>query len=350
LFYVAFELIPGLSVAEEIAGCLVVLVSARVTWRLIRRVLPKQVFVAVGTRLYRQQPWRLLGAIAVTAAAGTYGYRLDATWPARGPEYLLNCLGVGMLSAAVGGGLWIAVRFVETLAGSLVEYAETFVHPRAVLVDNHIAMLGELDRLNEGPGRDPAARRKLIEQLEMSARCIERGLRRRLQCGDPATDRWVRNRTAQMAAAMRALKVDVVTQDTDVAAKLTGPLTTTLRCALSQEWGQVPVQEVIREPARAFIPRILTTIVLVGLPLLLIVPGARHSDNKKDSIKIEAQAAGNEKGSNLQEAISEMLKDWDTTMEPVLALLASTALLLSRLDAITNWISRRPGAPQPLHT
>ena len=351
----------GATPAVRVLDCMSFLLAVTATWRSTRRILPKQRFLSVGSRLYRQRPWRIASAMAVAIAAGTLAVGIDPMGNGNVAALELSVEN-GVLVGAMSGVVWVIVRFAETLAGSLLEYAETFAHPRAVLLDNHIAMLGAVDQLSNGHAGDHVTRQRLLDQLEMSARCIERGLRRELRCGDPASDGWVRNRTAQMAAAVRGLKINVVSPDTDVAAKITEPLTTGLRCSLSQQWGQMPVEEVTREPAHAIIPRILATILLVGFPLLLLIPGL-HPDAKKESPKVAAGLPQNEKKDNDKkdndkkdndtkngiEKATRGLTDWDTTMQALVAVLGSTGLLLSRLDDITNWVNRRPAASKPVH-
>lgn len=326
----------GLRWTEQLTGGTAFIVTLTGFWRLLRRVLPPQRFDSVGSRLYRQRPVRVLAAMGLCAAAGMVGNAWTITWADSGLRPVQFCTGLGLFCGAVAGGVWIAVRFVETFAGAVLEYLETFTQPRAVLVDNSVAILSRLDN-DDGGGPAPDVRRCIIEQLEMSARCIERGLRRHLRCGDPCSDQWIRTRTAQMAAALRALKIRLVAAEDGGLDFVIPPVVTTLRSALTQEWGDMPTAESAAEPGRRLLARAVVTVVLVGFPLVLAlqIPHGKWDQRKAGS------DSGGHKAGQIAPGFVEKAGDWNGGMQLLAGLMGSVVVLLSRLDDLTNGLAQR---------
>jgi|GEM_PF-3740092 len=200
-----------------------------VMWRIVRRLLPAPRFDIVGSRKYRDRPWRVLSSMVLLFATGVaayhiegWGLRIQSDW-----DYLVWYTGTGLLDGVGVAGMWVVSRMVSTVGTWLLQYAVSFRHPGAVIADNYLAMLYELHELDvndKALESSPASRRRLLDLLEVSARCTEVGLRRDLRGLDPDTDEWVRTRTSEMATAVRMLKKDVISGGKEAQDKLYGRL------------------------------------------------------------------------------------------------------------------------------
>jgi hypothetical protein len=111
---------------------------------------------------------------------------------------LLYGLGLVLLGAvALWWGMHITERWWDRHAGAR--------HPDAVVAD-------ELLRILETVEKSPAewgqlrGRNRVLRSLELAARCLERNLPYRLRGHDVETDRWLREKAAGQAAALRGLK------------------------------------------------------------------------------------------------------------------------------------------------
>ncbi|HEX2209947.1 MAG TPA: hypothetical protein VHG93_19890 [Longimicrobium sp.] len=111
---------------------------------------------------------------------------------------LLYGLALVLLGAlALWWGMQITERWWDRHAGAR--------HPDAVVAD-------ELLRILETVEKSPAewgqlrGRNRVLRSLELAARCIERNLPARLPSQDAETDRWLREKAAKQAAALRGLK------------------------------------------------------------------------------------------------------------------------------------------------
>jgi hypothetical protein len=330
-------------------------------WRLIRRVLPPTTFAVVGSRNYHQQIWRLLASIVLVFTLGFLGYVIQgwgldikSDW-----YYLVLYAGGGLALGTVIAATWIVLRLLSTVVQWLLEYVETFTHPEAVLVDNHLAMLDEFQRLaadDETLATNPASKRRLIDMLEMSARCIEQGLRRDLRGLDPETDQWVRTRTSEMAAAMRAMKKDVINSEPVTQAKLYSQASAGFERAVLGEWNQLPlVQDAAYQgdSSRSLALRIVVSLVLIALPLALVIPSALKSDaGDKTATAEEAVDApapeGTAVGGSRKTAadIRDGARDWDANLQLIAGILASIILLMSRMDDLATRFSRHRSHPQ----
>ncbi|HYR10289.1 MAG TPA: hypothetical protein VEQ60_21115 [Longimicrobium sp.] len=108
--------------------------------------------------------------------------------------------GLGLVvlgAAALWWGMHITERWWDRHAGAR--------HPDAVVAD-------ELLRILETVEKSPAewgqlrGRNRVLRSLELAARCLERNLPYRLRGHDVETDRWLREKAAGQAAALRGLK------------------------------------------------------------------------------------------------------------------------------------------------
>jgi hypothetical protein len=148
---------------------------------------------------------RLTGSLAAVCYLGYFfaATAVDQESIARGAlkslgVMLLYGLGMVLLSAlALWWGMHITERWWDRHAGAR--------HPDAVVAD-------ELLRILETVEKSPAewvqlrGRNRVLRSLELAARCLERNLPYRLRGQDAETDRWLREKAAGQAAALRGLK------------------------------------------------------------------------------------------------------------------------------------------------
>ncbi|HEX5869862.1 MAG TPA: hypothetical protein VFY65_05595 [Longimicrobium sp.] len=111
---------------------------------------------------------------------------------------LLYGLGLVLLGAlALWWGMHITERWWDRHAGAL--------HPDAVVADELLRILETVEKSAAEWGQ-LRGRNRVLRSLELAARCLERNLPYRLRGQDADTDRWLREKAAGQAAALRGLK------------------------------------------------------------------------------------------------------------------------------------------------
>jgi hypothetical protein len=114
--------------------------------------------------------------------------------------------GLSLLQGALAFTTAVIAFLIATIA---YEYTEvrirTHYFPDMGIV-MELQVLCALSQLGDARWADLAQKRELLQRLEAVAYFSERGLPRRLQTGDAATDEWHREQAKQIAAAFRDLK------------------------------------------------------------------------------------------------------------------------------------------------
>jgi hypothetical protein len=111
---------------------------------------------------------------------------------------LLYGLGLVLLGAvALWWGMHITERWWDRHAGAR--------HPDAVVADELLRILETVEKSSAEWGQ-LRGRNRVLRSLELAARCLERNLPDRLRGQDAETDRWLREKAAGQAAALRGLK------------------------------------------------------------------------------------------------------------------------------------------------
>lgn len=349
-----------------LAAAMAYLVSVTLVWRAILHLLPPPNFDPLGSRHYRHEPWRIMATLALAVGLGLLGYEVatlayeivDSQYTT-GSQWLLVLayVGMGLFFVSVVAVAWVLVRFLSLSLEWILEYTETFTHPQAVLIDNHLAMLYELER-QKGNGvlaRDSESQHKLIQQLEVSARCMEQGVRRKLRGHDPETDEWVRSLTGEIASALRAKKKWVIAADSRQSRELYDELKVSFKCAIEGAWTHMPRRTEISFEAdsrRAIALRIAGTLVLVGLPLVLAlsIPSAASSrDEEGSGAKTEqtsVQTSTAEPRAKVRaQDVREDVSRWDGDLQLIAGVVGSILLLMTRLDDIVARVARRRRHP-----
>jgi hypothetical protein len=146
--------------------------------------------------------------------------------------------------------------------------------PDALLVDRLIKLLFIADQRPKW-WTSLDAKREMLSTLEEAAICFERFIPRRLRTGDFSSDTWVKETSAQIAAALRSLKKWIVTPKTDTNERFVARIASTLQNSVGGDWDsleridpeKVPELRLLRFRARAF----LRTIFISALPLSLVL-------------------------------------------------------------------------------
>jgi hypothetical protein len=108
--------------------------------------------------------------------------------------------GLGLVvlgAAALWWGMHITERWWDRHAGAR--------HPDAVVADELLRILETVEKSAAEWGQ-LRGRNRVLRSLELAARCLERNLPYRLRGQDADTDRWLREKAAGQAAALRGLK------------------------------------------------------------------------------------------------------------------------------------------------
>lgn len=351
------------------------------TWFGIRRVFPPSQPEPVGTRYFRQRPGRIIIGIVLSLGTGLGGFALgnagfDRLFDGGLLTYggaLFYGLGLGMLVGSVAVGMWMVIRFVMVLAQWVLEHLEKLRNPDALLVDNQLAILRSLEELQTREAYllgDLRRKRELINLLETAAQCLDQGLRRQMPTHDPETDRWMKNETIEMAAAIRRLKTDVMTPGPDSHARLYGQIRESFKCVTIGNWQHLPRfprADIVPVPRRAVLIRMLLTIAVVALPVVLAASltgltdrgdktskpagpgedlttstsGGANQEGKKGLLSDSRNADGGGKA-------TQTVRDWDQYIQVSAGLIASLILLMTRLDDLSVRLSYvRRGPPTP---
>lgn len=105
-----------------------------------------------------------------------------------------------------------------------------------------------------------------LKYLEKASKCIEIYFPRNLLSGDFVTDKWTRETTEQVAAAIRDKKKWVITPKIDTNEYFIKSIAFILICIINGNWDELERKEV----KKASVPRLRTLITIVILKLLRI--------------------------------------------------------------------------------
>jgi hypothetical protein len=112
---------------------------------------------------------------------------------------------------------------------------------------------------------------ELMTELESIASCVQNNLPRRLKSGDALTDVWIRERSMQIAAAIRSLKQWIVTPKLDTYDGLCSRVTDTFLQAVDGNWDgleRIAPPKLSQRQLYARVTGIVGGILLSALPLV----------------------------------------------------------------------------------
>jgi hypothetical protein len=137
--------------------------------------------------------------------------------------------------------------------------------PDAVASDN---LLQVLIVLKSADGwRDLAKRSELLKHLEGAATCIEFGLPRRLQAGDPVSDLWLQQRAHHIAAALRELKQWAAMPKADTRTILMDRVKADLVSIATGNWDRLPGADPKKLSTRIRVLVLVRDVALALLPI-----------------------------------------------------------------------------------
>ncbi|HEU0012939.1 MAG TPA: hypothetical protein VFQ45_04610 [Longimicrobium sp.] len=145
-------------------------------------------------------------------------------------------------------------------------------HPDAMMVREMVSMLAWVEE-HPHAWSDLRARGRILRSLETVAYCLERQLVRHLRGHDAATERWLREKTAQRAAAVRALKRWVCLPKADTRERFVERIAGDLVRAATGDWDGLESAEVeaagpspVRRLAGASASAAVIAVLYVALP------------------------------------------------------------------------------------
>jgi hypothetical protein len=182
--------------------------------------------------------------------------------------------GLSLLQGALAFTTAVIAFLIATIA---YEYTEvrirTHYFPDMGIV-MELQVLCALSQLGDARWADLAQKRELLQRLEAVAYFSERGLPRRLQTGDAATDEWHHEQAKQIAAAFRDLKRLVINPVPDSRALFTTRIMASYCYALKGEWGLLDRSKPQTLSRPQYVARLVSTVktlVVGALPFSCIV-------------------------------------------------------------------------------
>jgi hypothetical protein len=137
-------------------------------------------------------------------------------------------------------GVFIApFAMVGTIVTVSLRRRRRAVYPDAIVSDQLLRLLAVLS--SAGAWKDLSKRNDLLGFLEEAAACIEFGIPRRLNTGDPASSVWLQQRGLHIAAALRGLKQWVAMPKQDTRIMLIDRLKKDLVSVAAGNWDELPV-------------------------------------------------------------------------------------------------------------
>jgi hypothetical protein len=156
---------------------------------------------------------------------------------------LLTSWQLALVAALISGVMfYLLVAGLSALVimiSALIESYRQRRYPVADFVDHMMLLLYDLEQPKYQDLKKFSTKRRLLTHLEPAAASVER-LRFLLPTGDMVTDAWLKEKTLQIAEAVRSLKRWVLTPKPDTHTHLKTRVALFLELAISGEWDAMP--------------------------------------------------------------------------------------------------------------
>jgi hypothetical protein len=197
-------------------------------------------------------------------------------------------------------------------------------YPDSVLVHG-LQDIAYLLRTRPEAWNDLEFKRRLMSELETSASCIQY-LPRRLKSGDAFTDVWIRERSTQIAAAIRSLKQWIVTPMWNTYDRLCSHVTDSFLQAVDGNWDGLERIDPPKLSQRQFYARVGG---IVGGVLLSALPLVGLFVLQKSQFKLEGATADYAKLMTIGWAVVSLLSTFDPTFNAKLSAVKEIASSLT---------------------
>ena len=211
-----------------------------------------------------------------------------------GPLFaMLDTIAAGLVSVAFVIVVGLVFQYLTVIVVfpflCRVHQARGHRHPDIAAADGLVCILEQLGLVPDNGWEELRTRQRILVGLEDVAQAVER-LSRRLRGGDPATDRWARQRNVEVAASIRSLKRWVVVPKSDTRPFLVQEIADRLDAILTGDWDRLPrcAPEVLstRERVRGLRPSAVLLAAVAVAPLTFVVVKAMTGTHPAEMLPV----------------------------------------------------------------